>query len=132
MAADDAFVPPAQEAREVFGLRLTQDRDTVHLSAATFTNTIGGELPTSAVDDLLLGMAVLRYTQSNSVCYLRAGTTLGIGAGQQSRVDCTRLAAQRLTHGGCDATREFVASRSGRTSPCRTESTGRFGSSKAT
>jgi phosphoribosylaminoimidazolecarboxamide formyltransferase/IMP cyclohydrolase len=56
---------------------------------------VGGALPTAAVADLLLGLAVLRHTQSNSVCYVRDGMTLGIGAGQQSRVDCTRLAGAK-------------------------------------
>jgi AICAR transformylase/IMP cyclohydrolase PurH len=58
-------------------------------------NVVSGTLPSTAAEDLLLGLAVLRYTQSNSVCYLRDGATLGIGAGQQSRVDCTRLAGAK-------------------------------------
>ncbi|NUR93029.1 MAG: phosphoribosylaminoimidazolecarboxamide formyltransferase [Nonomuraea sp.] len=92
MEADPAYVPPRLETREVFGLRLTQERDDTVLSAALF-----GEagLPAAAAEDLLLGLAVLRYTQSNSVCYVRGGVTLGIGAGQQSRVDCTRLAGAK-------------------------------------
>jgi AICAR transformylase/IMP cyclohydrolase PurH len=57
---------------------------------------VGAALPQTAVQDLLLGLAVLRYTQSNAVCYLRGGMTLGIGAGQQSRVDCTRLAGAKV------------------------------------
>lgn len=89
MEADPAFTPPREESRDVFGVRLTQDRDTGELSRDLLA---GAPLPEEAVDDLLLGMAVLRYTQSNSVCYIRDGMTLGIGAGQQSRVDCTRLA----------------------------------------
>ncbi|OAH12308.1 phosphoribosylaminoimidazolecarboxamide formyltransferase [Streptomyces jeddahensis] len=95
LEADDTFVPPPHEEREVFGLRLTQERDAVRLSAALLGDTVGGVLPRSAVDDLVLGLAVLRYTQSNSVCYVRGGMTLGIGAGQQSRVDCTRLAGAK-------------------------------------
>lgn len=91
MEADDSFVPPPHETREVFGVRLTQERDPARLSAAL----LGDELPESAVGDLLLGLTVLRFTQSNSVCYVRGGTTLGIGAGQQSRVDCTRLAGAK-------------------------------------
>jgi phosphoribosylaminoimidazolecarboxamide formyltransferase/IMP cyclohydrolase len=96
MEADDTFVPPAQEAREVFGLRLTQERDALQLSTATLGNTVGGELPDSAMEDLLFGLIVLRFTQSNSVCYVRGGITLGIGAGQQSRIDCTRLAGAKV------------------------------------
>ncbi|MEV5752383.1 hypothetical protein AB0L00_31590 [Actinoallomurus sp. NPDC052308] len=78
----------------MFGLRLGQDRDDVRLSAALLDQT-DGALPKEAAEDLLLGLAVLRFTQSNSVCYLRGGMTLGIGAGQQSRVDCTRLAGAK-------------------------------------
>jgi AICAR transformylase/IMP cyclohydrolase PurH len=93
--ADETFTPPAQEHREVFGLRLTQDRDQTELHAGLLEHTVGGPLPPTAIADLLLGMATLRYTQSNSVCYVRDGATLGIGAGQQSRVDCTRLAGAK-------------------------------------
>ena len=97
MEADPAFVPPAREEREVFGLRLSQDRDHVQLSPALLPDTrAGGALPTAAAEDLRLGLAVLRFTQSNSVCYLRGGQTLGIGAGQQSRIDGTRLAGAKV------------------------------------
>jgi len=95
MEADPAFVPPERETREVFGLRLAQQRDEVPLAATLLENIVCGALPTTAAEDLLLGLVVLRYTQSNSVCYLRDGVTLGIGAGQQSRVDCTRLAGAK-------------------------------------
>jgi len=72
LEADPGFVPPAREDREVFGLHLTQDRDHTTLSAALLDHTVtGGALPASAREDLLLGLAVLRFTQSNSVCYLR-------------------------------------------------------------
>jgi phosphoribosylaminoimidazolecarboxamide formyltransferase/IMP cyclohydrolase len=94
MEADDSFVSPREEAREVFGLRLNQQHDEVVLSS-TLLRVVDDGLPDTAVADLLLGLAVLRYTQSNSVCYLRDGMTLGIGAGQQSRVDCTRLAGAK-------------------------------------
>lgn len=95
MEADESYTPPQHEAREVFGLRLTQQRDDVALSTTLLDDVVCGTLPATAAEDLLLGLAVLRYTQSNSVCYLRGGTTLGIGAGQQSRVDCTRLAGAK-------------------------------------
>jgi AICAR transformylase/IMP cyclohydrolase PurH len=93
MEADEAFIPPKSETREVFGVRLTQERDEAPLSATLFEHTA---LPETAVADLLLGLVVSRYTQSNSVCYIRDGMTLGIGAGQQSRVDCTRLAGAKV------------------------------------
>lgn len=95
MEADAHFAPPQHEGREVFGLRLTQQRDTQPLSTALLDDVACGTLPASASDDLLLGLATLRHTQSNSVCYVRGGVTLGIGAGQQSRVDCTRLAGAK-------------------------------------
>jgi phosphoribosylaminoimidazolecarboxamide formyltransferase/IMP cyclohydrolase len=95
MEADPAFTPPPTQSREVFGLRLTQDRDETPPSAALLQVVAGPPLTETAVSDLLLGMAVLRHTQSNSVCYVRDGVTLGIGAGQQSRVDCTRLAGAK-------------------------------------
>jgi phosphoribosylaminoimidazolecarboxamide formyltransferase/IMP cyclohydrolase len=94
--ADPGFVPPPQEEREVHGLRLVQQRDDVPLHASLLDGVVcGGPLPAQAAEDLLLGLAVARYTQSNSVCYVRGGVTLGIGAGQQSRVDCTRLAGAK-------------------------------------
>jgi AICAR transformylase/IMP cyclohydrolase PurH len=96
LEADETFVPPQSEEREVFGLRLIQGRDEVELSPALLGNIVGAALPQTAVQDLLLGLAVLRYTQSNAVCYLRGGMTLGIGAGQQTRVDCTRLAGAKV------------------------------------
>lgn len=96
MEADENYLPPRQDVREVFGLRLTQQRDEMTLSIARLDDVVCGTLPTTAAADLLLGLAVLRYTQSNSVCYLRDGATLGIGAGQQSRVDCTRLAGAKV------------------------------------
>ena len=95
LEADQTFTPPERESQEVFGVRLTQDRDQVRLTRDLLQLVVGPDLPDTAVADLLLGLAVLRYTQSNSVCYLRDGMALGIGAGQQSRVDCTRLAGAK-------------------------------------
>lgn len=95
LEADPVFTPPLRESRELFGVRLTQDRDQEKITADVLRTVVGGALPAAAVDDLLLGLIVLRFTQSNSVCYLRDGMTLGIGAGQQSRVDCTRLAGAK-------------------------------------
>jgi len=96
LEADAAFTPPRQESREVLGVRLTQDRDEMPLSEDLLQVVTGPPLTKTAASDLLLGMAVLRWTQSNSVCYVRDGMTLGIGAGQQSRVDCTRLAGAKV------------------------------------
>jgi AICAR transformylase/IMP cyclohydrolase PurH len=95
LEADDEFVPPERETREVFGLRLDTQRDLTTLSPELLKDVVCGTLPTTAREDLLLGLVVMRYTQSNSSSYLRGGVTLGIGAGQQSRVDCTRLAGEK-------------------------------------
>ncbi|MFB7824658.1 phosphoribosylaminoimidazolecarboxamide formyltransferase [Streptomyces hydrogenans] len=95
MEADPDFEPPESEAREVFGLRLVQERDRLPLGPDVLADVPVGTLTDGARADVLLGLAVLRFTQSNSVCYVRDGQTLGIGAGQQSRVDCTRLAGAK-------------------------------------
>ncbi len=89
--ADPDFVPPVVESREVFGVRVSQEVGEPELTAALLPD----DLPAGAVRDLLLGLVVARFTQSNSVCYVRDGVTIGIGAGQQSRVDCTRLAGAK-------------------------------------
>lgn len=94
--ADESFVPPRPETRDVLGLRLRQQRDETVLSPALLDDPVCGRVSPDARQDLLLGLVVLRYTQSNSVCYVRDGMTLGIGAGQQSRVDCTRLAGAKV------------------------------------
>lgn len=83
LRADPHFEPPATESRDVYGMRLTQPRD---------DHPIDRALPA----DVVFGMIVLRYTQSNSVVYVRDGMTLGIGAGQQSRIDCTRIAGAKV------------------------------------
>ena len=92
LEADAAFVPPDRESREVFGMRFEQERNALPLTAALFA---GAGLSDAQVRDGLLALAVLRYTQSNSIALVRDGMSLGIGAGQQSRVDCVRLAAAK-------------------------------------
>jgi phosphoribosylaminoimidazolecarboxamide formyltransferase/IMP cyclohydrolase len=92
MQADASFVPPAREKRELFGLVMEQDRNAIELSDAQLKNVVCGELTPEAKRDLLLGLVTLKYTQSNSVGYSLDGQMIGIGAGQQSRVDCTKLA----------------------------------------
>ncbi len=93
--ANGDYRPPAWERREVFGVTLEQELDQLPLSAALLAVATGQPLSEQATRDALLGMLVMRYTQSNSVGFLRGGMTLGIGAGQQSRVDCTRLAGAK-------------------------------------
>jgi phosphoribosylaminoimidazolecarboxamide formyltransferase/IMP cyclohydrolase len=91
LEGDPSFEPPAEEVREVYGLRLTQARDDVPLTRELLDPSV----PDAAARDLVLGMIVARYTQSNSVVMVKDGTVIGVGAGQQSRVDCTRLAGEK-------------------------------------
>ena len=90
LEADPEFTPPPVEVREVFGLRLTQPVD----AEPPVIEAPG--LPPAARTDLILGSVIARYTQSNSVVYLRGGMALGVGAGQQSRIDCTALAGAKV------------------------------------
>jgi phosphoribosylaminoimidazolecarboxamide formyltransferase/IMP cyclohydrolase len=93
LEADPDWVPPPAERRDVLGLTVEQDADLAPITADVLTSEGDAELPPAVVRDALLGMVTARYTQSNSVALVRDGVTLGIGAGQQSRVDCVRLAA---------------------------------------
>ena len=95
LAADSAFVPPERETREIFGVRLTQSRNNRVFSLDDLNDVVTGSLSEAARRDLVLGYATLKYTQSNSVGYAVGGQMIGIGAGQQSRVDCTKLAGQK-------------------------------------
>jgi phosphoribosylaminoimidazolecarboxamide formyltransferase / IMP cyclohydrolase len=92
LRADPAFAPPGRERREIFGVRLEQDRNDVRLGLEHLQNVVCGALTSAARRDLLLGLITLKYTQSNSVGYSLDGQMIGVGAGQQSRVDCTKLA----------------------------------------
>ncbi|MET0385256.1 MAG: phosphoribosylaminoimidazolecarboxamide formyltransferase [Polyangiales bacterium] len=93
--ADPAYEPPARESRELFGLRLTQDRNRHAVSRSDLAKVVSGTLTDDAARDLVLGLITLKYTQSNSVGYAWGGQMIGIGAGQQSRVDCTKLAGAK-------------------------------------
>jgi phosphoribosylaminoimidazolecarboxamide formyltransferase/IMP cyclohydrolase len=96
MEADAGVEPPASETREVFGVRLEQQRSTVEITAGIVRSGTTTPLPEAAVTDLLLAMVTARHTQSNTVTYARDGMVLGVGAGQQSRVDCTKLAGAKV------------------------------------
>jgi phosphoribosylaminoimidazolecarboxamide formyltransferase/IMP cyclohydrolase len=96
LQADPSVAVPRTTTRQIYGLRLTEPADDLALTAELLSDPVCGTLPPQARDDLLLGLIVLRYTQSNSVAYIRDGATLGIGAGQQSRVDCARLAGAKV------------------------------------
>ncbi|MFC4604311.1 phosphoribosylaminoimidazolecarboxamide formyltransferase [Rhodococcus kronopolitis] len=95
LEADASYEPQEWERREVFGMVLEQERDRLPIAADLLRVVHGSEPGPDAVRDALLGMVTLRYTQSNSVAYVKDGMTIGIGAGQQSRIDCTRLAGTK-------------------------------------
>lgn len=94
---DSAYEPPAQETRDVFGVTFEQHRHERLVTPADLAKrvTIKKELPENAVRDMLIAWITLKYTQSNSVCFAADGQVIGVGAGQQSRVHCTRLAASK-------------------------------------
>ncbi|MAE96510.1 MAG: 5-aminoimidazole-4-carboxamide ribonucleotide transformylase [Deltaproteobacteria bacterium] len=95
LQAEPGFEAPVQESREVFGMKLVQDRNNHVIGDAELEGVVCGELDDAARRDLLLGLVALKYTQSNSVGYSLGGQMIGIGAGQQSRVDCTKLAGSK-------------------------------------
>ena len=90
---DPEVAIPPRERREVYGMTFEQDRDTSPIDARLLSGA--DDLPSGTVDNALLALITLRYTQSNSIVVVRDGTTLGIGAGQQNRVDCVRLAVAK-------------------------------------
>lgn len=94
---DPDYVPALQETKEVFGITFEQERNEAKITAALLTErpTVNKTIPEQAVRDLLIALITLKYTQSNSVCYVKDGQAIGIGAGQQSRVHCTRLAGNK-------------------------------------
>ncbi|MVU81651.1 5-aminoimidazole-4-carboxamide ribonucleotide transformylase [Nocardia sp. ET3-3] len=92
---DPAFRPPVLESRTVFGITLEQDRDSLPISADLLRVADGEALGECATVDALLGLITARYTQSNTVVFVRDGMTIGVGAGQQSRIDCTVLAGSK-------------------------------------
>lgn len=95
LKGDVDFVPPAAEGRDVFGMRLTQDRNNRTVTMDDVATAVCGSFDDAARRDMVLGLIALKYTQSNSVGYALDGQMIGIGAGQQSRVDCTKLAGQK-------------------------------------
>lgn len=94
---DANYVPDPIEHKEVFGITFEQGRNELKIDDEFFGNIVteNQEIPESARIDLALAMITLKYTQSNSVCYAKDGQAIGIGAGQQSRIHCTRLAGQK-------------------------------------
>lgn len=94
---DPDYVPEELERKQVYGITFEQGRNNLVIDADMFTNIVteNKDLPKEAVDDLAIAMITLKYTQSNSVCYVKGGQAIGIGAGQQSRIHCTRLAGSK-------------------------------------
>lgn len=94
---DESYVPAPIERKQVFGVTFEQGRNDLDINASMLENIVteNKEMPESAKRDLVISLITLKYTQSNSVCYVKDGQAIGIGAGQQSRVHCTRLAGNK-------------------------------------
>lgn len=97
LAIDSTWQAPLLETRSVFGITFTQEHNSVVLDRSVLEPVVTHEqaIPEEAVIDLLVALNTLKYTQSNSVCYAKRGQTIGVGAGQQSRIHCTRLAGDK-------------------------------------
>ena len=94
---DANFVPDQIERKQVFGITFEQGRNNFEINEALLSNLVtkNKELPNEAVRDLIIALITLKYTQSNSVCFAYDGQAIGVGAGQQSRIHCTRLAGTK-------------------------------------
>jgi phosphoribosylaminoimidazolecarboxamide formyltransferase/IMP cyclohydrolase len=94
---DPTYVPDPVEKKQVYGVTFEQGRNELKIDDAIFSNIVtkNKDIPASALIDMKIAMITLKYTQSNSVCYCLGGQAIGIGAGQQSRIHCTRLAGSK-------------------------------------
>ncbi|MBR4537712.1 MAG: phosphoribosylaminoimidazolecarboxamide formyltransferase [Clostridia bacterium] len=94
---DPAYIPDPVETKDVFGVTFQQGRNNFEINEGLLTNipTAKKDLPAEAKRDLIISLITLKYTQSNSVCYAYQGQAIGVGAGQQSRIHCTRLAGDK-------------------------------------
>ena len=97
VAIDPAYVPAPQEEKQVYGVTFRQGRNELNIDADLLNRrvTANQDLPPEAVRDLIVSLITLKYTQSNSVCFAYDGQAIGVGAGQQSRIHCTRLAGSK-------------------------------------
>ncbi|MCD8353727.1 MAG: phosphoribosylaminoimidazolecarboxamide formyltransferase [Clostridiales bacterium] len=97
---DPDYVPKSQERREIFGVVFEQGHNFLKIDEEMLSNIVtdSKELPEAAKIDLIVALITLKYTQSNSVCYVKDGQTIGVGAGQQSRIHCTRLAGDKANN----------------------------------
>ena len=94
---DPGYVPDEQEFKDVFGITFQQGRNNFKIDEDLLANIVteNKDLPRQARIDMIIALITLKYTQSNSVCYVKDGQAIGVGAGQQSRIHCTRLAGQK-------------------------------------
>ena len=94
---DENYEPDPIEHKEVFGITFEQGRNELNIDKDFFSNVVteNKDIPDSAKVDMAIAMITLKYTQSNSVCFVKNGQAIGIGAGQQSRIHCTRLAGSK-------------------------------------
>ena len=94
---DENYVPAPVEVKQVYGINFEQGRNELKIDDEFFNNIVteSKDMPEQAKIDLAIAMITLKYTQSNSVCYVKGGQAIGIGAGQQSRIHCTRLAGSK-------------------------------------
>jgi len=97
VAIDPDYVPALQEQKDVFGVTFEQGHNNFRIDETLLQNIVtdNKELPEQAKIDMIVALITLKYTQSNSVCYVKDGQAIGVGAGQQSRIHCTRLAGQK-------------------------------------
>lgn len=97
IAIDSEYVPEKQETKQVFGITFEQGRNEIAINEEAISNIVteNKALSKDAKDNLLIGLITLKYTQSNSVCFVADGQAIGVGAGQQSRIHCTRLAGDK-------------------------------------
>ena len=94
---DASYVPAKIERKQVYGITFEQGRNELDINGNLLSNIVteNKEIPEAALIDMKIALITLKYTQSNSVCYVKGGQAIGIGAGQQSRIHCTRLAGQK-------------------------------------
>jgi len=97
---DPNYVPTEQEKKQVFGITFEQGRNNFKIDNELLTDIVtdNKEMPEDAKRDLIIALITLKYTQSNSVCYAKDGQAIGVGAGQQSRIHCTRLAGGKADY----------------------------------
>ena len=94
---DPNYIPAPQEHKDVFGITFEQGRNNFQIDESLLNNLVteNQDLPKEAKIDMIVALITLKYTQSNSVCYVKNGQAIGVGAGQQSRIHCTRLAGNK-------------------------------------